>query len=152
MEPPSNRAPGRDPEYNSSSEVHRSEDENSTEGAEHGESRGLSDMLRKAMVAGLGSVFMSEGGVRALFKDLKLPKDVMGYMVSQAERSKSEFYRVIGDELRNFLESSALHKEISKLLADMTIEIKAEVKLRPESQGGPEVKVNSAGVRRSREE
>lgn len=151
MEPPSNRTPGNDPEYDFPSEAPRNEDEN-TESVEQGESRGLSDMLRKAMVAGLGSVFMSEGGVRALFKDLKLPKDVMGYMVSQAERSKSEFYRVIGDEVRRFLESSALHKELSKLLADMTIEIKAEVRLRPENQGGPEVKVKSATARRSHQE
>jgi hypothetical protein len=108
---------------------------------------GVTEMLRKAMVAGLGAVFMTEEGIRALVKDLKLPKDVMGFAVGQAERSKDELFRIVGVEMRRFFESAALRRELIKLLSEMTIEVKAEIRLRPES---PEVKVSTSTARRRR--
>lgn len=115
------------------------------------ESRGLSDMLRKAMVAGLGAVFMTEEGIRTYVKDLKLPKELMGFVVGQAERSKDELFRVIGQELRHFFESPALRRELTRLLSEVTVEIKAEIRLKPNGEVGlpePDVKVHSATARR----
>lgn len=115
------------------------------------EGRGLSDMLRKAMVAGLGAVFMTEEGIRTYVKDLKLPKELMGFVVGQAERSKDELFRVVGQELRHFFESAALRRELTRLLSEVTIELKAEIRLKPSGEGGlpePEVKVHSATARR----
>jgi hypothetical protein len=110
------------------------------------ESRKLTDMLRKAMVAGLGAVFMTEEGIRTYVKDMKLPKDVMGYVVGQAGRSKDELFRVIGEELRRFFESEAMRREFAKLVSNMTIEINAEIRLRPDGQK-PEIKLNAATAR-----
>jgi len=107
----------------------------------------VGDMLRKAVAAGLGAVFMTEEGIRALVKDLKLPKDVVGYALSQAERSKAELLRIIGEEARRFFESAALRREFLRLLSDVTIEIKADVRLRPDGQA-PEIKVRAASARR----
>jgi hypothetical protein len=118
------------------------------------ESRGLSDMLRKAMVAGLGAVFMTEEGIRTYVKDLKLPKDVKNFVIGQAERSKVELFRVIGDELHRFFESELLRREFVNLVSQMTLEVKAEIRLKPVGSGpdarsAPEVKVQSATVRRT---
>jgi len=114
---------------------------------------GVADMLRKAMVASLGAVFMTEEGIRTLVKDLKLPKDVMRFVLGQAERSKDEVLRIIGEEVRNFLESAALRRELMRLLSEMTLEVKAEIRLKPEGEGGglvPVVKVGEAIARRRR--
>lgn len=114
---------------------------------------GVADMLRKAMVASLGAVFMTEEGIRTLVKDLKLPKDVMRFVLGQAERSKDELLRIIGEEVRRFLESAALRREMMRLLSEMTLEVKAEIRLRPEGEGGamaPVVKVTEATARRRR--
>jgi hypothetical protein len=114
---------------------------------------GVADMLRKAMVASLGAVFMTEEGIRTLVKDLKLPKDVMRFVLGQAERSKDELLRIIGEEVRRFLESAALRREVMRLVSEMTLEIKAEVRLRPEGEGGalaPVVKVAEVTARRRR--
>ncbi len=114
---------------------------------------GVADMLRKAMVASLGAVFMTEEGIRTLVKDLKLPKDVMRFVLGQAERSKDELLRIIGEEVRRFLESAALRREVMRLLSEMTLEVKAEIRLRPEGEGGaavPVVKVSEATARRRR--
>ncbi|MGI5863456.1 MAG: hypothetical protein ACOX6T_15575, partial [Myxococcales bacterium] len=110
---------------------------------------GVTDMFRKAMVAGLGAVFMTEEGIRTMVKDLKLPKDVVGYVVGQAERSKDELFRVIGEELRGLFQSAALRRELVKLLSNMTIEVKAEIRVRPDGEA-PEVKVDAAARRRGK--
>lgn len=107
----------------------------------------LSDMLRRAMVAGLGAVFMTEEGIRTYVKDMKLPKEVMNFVVGQAGRSKDELFRVVGEELRRFFESAALKDELKKLISEMTIEVKAEIRLRPEGEA-PEVKVTETTTRR----
>jgi hypothetical protein len=113
-------------------------------------SGGVPDMLRRAMVAGLGAVFMTEEGIRALVRDLKLPKEVMGFVVGQAEKSKGELIRVVSEELRRFFDSPALRHEIIKLLSEVTIEVKAEVRLKPEGDKAvvPDVKVGEATVKR----
>jgi hypothetical protein len=120
----------------------------SDEAGEPAEGRRLTDMLRKAMVAGLGAVFMTEEGIRTYVKDLKLPKDVVGFVVGQAERSKSELFRVIGEELHRFFESELLRREVVRLLSEVTIEISAQIRLKPDGSGKPEVKVNSTTARR----
>ena len=114
--------------------------------------RGVPDMLKKAMVAGLGAIFMTEEGIRTMVRDLKLPKEVIGFIVGQAEKSKSDLTRVIGDEIRRFFENPALRQEIIKLMSEVTIEIKAEIKLKPEGTKGaidPDIKISEANVKRS---
>lgn len=114
---------------------------------EPGRAGGVAETLRKAMAAGLGAVFMTEEGVRAMVKDLKLPKDVVGFVVGQAERSKVELMRMLGAEMRRFFESAALREELVRLLSQMTIELKAEIRVRP-GGGATQVKVRTSRVRR----
>src|ERR1700734_4050538 len=74
------------------------------------------DLIRKAVVAGLGAVFMTEEGIRNLAGQLKLPKEVLGYIITQADKTKGDLTRVIGDELRRFLNSELLRQELLKML------------------------------------
>ncbi len=98
----------------------------------------MPDFVRKVAVAGLGAVFMGEEGLRALANQLKLPKEALGYLLQQAEKTKDDVGRVVGEEVRRFLQSDKLRDEFLKLLAGMTVEIKAEVKLVPDRLKGVE--------------
>ncbi len=115
---------------------------------------GLQDMLRKAVVAGIGAVFMTEEGIRTTLKDLKLPKEVIGFILGQAEKSKDELMRVLSEELRRFFESAQLRQELIKVLSQVTIEVKAEVRLKPEGEEPgkvePQVAVKDAQIKRRR--
>ncbi len=124
----------------------------------------IPELVRKVAVAGLGAVFMTEEGIRALAGQLKLPREVLTYVLGQAERTKDEVGRVISEEVRRFLQSDRLRDEFLKLLAGMTIEVKAEVKLVPDRVKGtadapslmPKVQVNelktSYGGKRKKDE
>jgi hypothetical protein len=110
------------------------------------------DLIRKAVVAGLGAVFMGEEGIRKLAGQLKLPKEVLGYILQQADKTKGDVSRVIGEELRRFLNSELMRQEVLQMLSGMTVEIKAEIRLRPDAdaKGGasPKVELTGTSVRR----
>jgi hypothetical protein len=112
------------------------------------------DLIRKAVVTGLGAVFMTEEGLRNLAGQLKLPKELLGSVAAQADRTKAEVTRVIGEELRRFLNSEVLRKELLQALSGMTVEIKAEVRLRPDPDGKgailPEVQLTDSRISRSK--
>jgi hypothetical protein len=105
------------------------------------------DFMRRALVGGVGALFLTEEGIRNLVGELKLPKEIIGALLTQADRTKQEVVHTLGVELRRFFESAQLHHELRKLLTDVTIEIKAEVKLRPDSQE-PSVESTKVHLRR----
>jgi hypothetical protein len=90
------------------------------------------EFMRKVAVAGLGALFMTEEGIRSMAGQLKLPKEVLGYILGQAEKTKDEVGRVVSEELRRFLQSEKLREELLKLVSGMTIEVKAQIRLVPQ--------------------
>ena len=106
------------------------------------------DFVRRMAWAGIGAVFMSEEGIRRLAGQLKLPKEALGFLLHQAEKTKDEIGRTVSDEVRKLLQSDRLRDELLRLIAGMTIEVRAEVKLVPDRVKGespsllPKVKVS----------
>jgi hypothetical protein len=92
------------------------------------------EFVRRMAVAGLGALFMTEEGIRNLAGQLKLPKEALGFILGQAEKTKDEVTRVITDELRRFLQSEKLRDEFLKLMSGMTVEIKAQIRLVPQDK------------------
>lgn len=90
------------------------------------------DFVRRMAWAGLGAVFMSEEGVRRVASQLKLPKEALGLLLQQAEKTKDDIGRLVSEEVRKFLQSDRLRDELLKAIAGMTIEVRAEVKLVPD--------------------
>jgi hypothetical protein len=89
------------------------------------------DFLKKAAVASLGAVFMGEEGVRTLAGQLKIPKEMLGVVLDQAEKTKDDLSRVVSEELRRFLQSDKVRREFLKLISGMTVEVRAEFRLVP---------------------
>lgn len=89
------------------------------------------EFVRKMAVAGLGAIFMTEEGIRNLAGQLKLPKEVLGFILSQAERTKDEIGRVLAEEVRRFLQSEKLREEFVKLMSGMTLDVRAQIRLVP---------------------
>jgi hypothetical protein len=68
---------------------------------------GISDFVRRAVSAGVGA----------------------------ASRSKDDIVRVAAGEVRNWLDRLNLHEELAKALAKLVIEVKTEIKFRPNEEG-----------------
>ena len=108
-------------------------------------SRMVPDLMKKLFVAGLGAVFTSEEGIRRIASEVSLPKDVASYLITQAQTTKDELFRIVAREIREFLESINLGAELTKILTSLTFEIKMQVRLLPNEEQNalrPSVKGN----------
>lgn len=104
-------------------------DDDATEEQRRG---GVTDFVRRFAAASLGAVVMSEEGIRKVAGQLKLPKEVLGLVLAQADKTKEDIGRVVTEEVRKFLQSDRMRDEFLKMIAGMTIEVRAEVKLVPD--------------------
>jgi hypothetical protein len=98
------------------------------------------DIVRRAVLTGVGALFMTEEGIRNLVGDMKLPKDALGFLLSQAEKTRTEVARVVTQEVRRFLESETLRREIWKLLTGVTLEVNASIQLKPGGESSVKAK------------
>jgi hypothetical protein len=116
----------------------------------------IPEIVRRTFYAGLGAVFTTEEGIRKIASDLKLPKEMANYLIQQAAASKDELFRVVGKELRGFLESVNISGELQKLLTSLSFEIKTEIRFIPndEAIGGvrPDLKVGRMALKRNRDD
>jgi hypothetical protein len=108
------------------------EDEPGTEAG----AKGLQDALRKVLLTGMGALFLTEEGARRLAREWKLPKELVGYLGAQASGAKDEVMRIFSEEVRRFFESEAVRREVTRALSSM-VEVKAEIRVRPDEQGEP---------------
>jgi len=111
----------------------------------------VADVVRKAVLTGVGALFLTEEGARKLAREWKLPKDLATYLVSQASGARDEVLRVMGQELRRLLDSETFRKEILKSLENMTVEIHAEMRLKA-ADGEPPPPVRVRVRRRAKAE
>jgi hypothetical protein len=94
------------------------------------------DVVRRALLTGVGALFMTEEGIRNAVGDIKLPKDALGFLVAQADKSRTEVARIVSQEVRRFLEGETLQREIWKLLTSVTLEVNASIQLKPSGEPG----------------
>ena len=90
----------------------------------------LGDLFKKVLTTGVTAAFMTEEGVRAVLKDLPLPKDMVGSLVENAKTTKSEFVASVKNELKTYLDKIDVTKEIDKIAEKYDFEIKATISLK----------------------
>jgi hypothetical protein len=95
----------------------------------------IADGVKKALLAGVGALFLTEEGARKIAREWKLPKELAGFLVQQAQGAKDEVLRGVGQEMRRFFESETFRKELVRLLGTMVVEVTAQVRL---SEAAPE--------------
>jgi hypothetical protein len=122
-------------------------DEEGGEDGGEGTRRFVTDAVRKAFLAGVGAIFLTEEGARRLAREWKLPKDVLGFVTAQAAGAKDEVLRVVSEEVRKFFQSESLRREFLKVLGSMSIEVNAEIRLKESSGGKAKVHVQKALVK-----
>ncbi len=90
----------------------------------------LGDLLKKVLTTGVTAAFMTEESVRALLKDVPLPKDIVGGLVENAKNTKTEFVAGVKNELKNYLDKIDLSKEIDKIVEKYDFQINATISLK----------------------
>ncbi len=115
-------------------DINRGDEPLDEEGSGFG-TKGLSDLFRRALMTGIGSVFMTEDMIRRTLSDMKMPKEAVAYVVSQADKTKKDLVSALARELRHFLDGLELQELISKSFENKTFEIHTTIKVIPDESG-----------------
>ena len=110
---------------------------------------GATDLIRRAVASGLGALFATEEGLRKVAGDL--PKEAVSFLAGQAQHTKDEVLRVVTNELRRFLDNLDLDAALRKTLANITLEVKTEIRFKPTEPGAAlkaDVRRMRVGIRR----
>jgi hypothetical protein len=84
-------------------------------------------------------VSMGEGGIKKA-ADLKLPKEVILYGKEQIGSFRTDITRIFGTEIKTFLGSINIGKELVKMLTMLSFEVKMQIRLVPNDRGGVDFK------------
>lgn len=98
-----------------------------SDGEKDGKVEGI---LKKVLTTGVTAAFMTEESVRALLKDVPLPKDIVGGLVENAKNTKTEFVAGVKNELKSYLDKIDISKEIDKIAEKYDFEVKATISLK----------------------
>ena len=101
----------------------------------------LVDIFKRAISTGAGVIFSppdAEGKRGAL----ELPKEVIQFLLGAADNLQESILRIIGAEIRKFLERLDIGGELQKILTSTSFEIKTEIRFIPNDQAvvSPKIK------------
>lgn len=102
--------------------------------------RVVSDLLRRGIEAGLGTLKQTDEALRTT------PKDVATFLISQLGDARSGLVRAVASEVGTFLREADIASEIKKMLSGMSVEVKGTVSFIPAENGElkPKLKVSAA--------
>lgn len=94
----------------------------------------LPSVLKRTMVSGVEAAQATEDVIRGMVGELKLPREVVTYLVDVADNTRREVVRVAAREFREFLESANLTEELVRILTSVSFEMKTEIRFVPNDQ------------------
>lgn len=87
----------------------------------------ISDMVKKVVLTGVGSIFLTEETIRNYLTDFKLPKELWAGLLENANKSKQEFMNSFAKEAANVLSHVDFAAEARKFFDGHRMKITVEV-------------------------
>ncbi|MCB0404553.1 MAG: hypothetical protein KDD51_07180 [Bdellovibrionales bacterium] len=104
--------------------------------SEKNESKGpLAGIVRELALTGLATVFMTEDSVRKYLKELKLPKELAGYLLESASKKKDDFYGLLAKEVGRVVSKVDVEKAVGKFLEGHEVKVTASFSFTPKKKG-----------------
>ena len=91
----------------------------------------IPELLKRAVELGVEKAADAPDAIKHLVSDMRLPKEVATYLLSQVEDTKNGALRVVAKETREFLEHTNLAHELQKMLTTLQFEINTTIRFRP---------------------
>jgi len=98
----------------------------------------IPELLKRAVELGVEKAADAPDAFRHLVADMRLPKEVATYLLSQVEDTKNGALRVVAKETREFLEHTNLAHELQKMLTTLQFEINTTIRFRPSNHESSE--------------
>ena len=98
----------------------------------------IPELLKRAVEIGVEKASHSPETLKQFVNDLKVPKEIASYLLSQVDETKNGLFRVVAKEMRDFLEHTNMAGEIQKLLTTVQFEINTTVRFSPNESPKPD--------------
>lgn len=87
----------------------------------------LSDMMKKVVMTGVGSIFLTEETIRNYLGKVELPKELWAGLIENASKTKKEFLLNFSKEAANILSQIDYAKEAQRFFDGQKVKISIEV-------------------------
>ena len=111
--------------------------------------RVIRDTIRRLVETGVEKIAEGPESLRNFVGDIKLPKEIAGYIFSQIDETKNGLYRVVAKEIRGFLQQNDLGEELARALAHLSVEITTQIRFVPSEDDRGSSKLGQPEVRAS---
>lgn len=91
----------------------------------------IPEIVRRAVELGVEKAQEAPDSLKQLIGDLKLPKEIAHYLLSQIDETKNGLFRVVAKEIRDFLEHTNFAGEVQKLLTTVQFEVNTTIRFTP---------------------
>jgi hypothetical protein len=91
----------------------------------------IPELLKRAIEIGVDRAQDAPESLKHFVGDLKLPKEIVSYMLQQVDETKNGLFRVVANEIREFLEHTNISGEMKKMLTTVQFEINTTVRFSP---------------------
>ena len=98
----------------------------------------IPEILKRAVEAGVSQAQHAPENIKTFIGDLKVPKEIASYLFSQVDDTKNGLFRVVANEMRDFLEHTNITGEMQKILTTVQFEINTTIRFRPNEPGPSE--------------
>ena len=90
------------------------------------------ELVKKILTVGVGTIFLTEEGLRALVSEIKLPKEMIGSVMDSANKTKNEFFqRLSSDVLDRFKDKISVSALVQEILEKNEIELHIKANFKP---------------------
>jgi hypothetical protein len=111
--------------------------------------RVIRDAIRRLVETGLEKIIEGPESLRNFVAEIKLPKEIAGYIFSQIDETKNGLYRVVAKEMRGFLQQNDLGEELARALSHLSVEINTQIRFLPSDDQAGRSKLGQPEVRAS---
>ena len=88
-------------------------------------------IIKRAVERGVERAQDAPDNVKSFLHDLKVPKEVAQYLLSQIDETKNGLFRVVASEMRDFLEETNFSGELQKILTTVQFEVNTTIRFTP---------------------
>src|ERR1700729_2951497 len=95
----------------------------------------IPELIKRAVEIGVEKAAEAPDNLKEFVGGMKLPREAANYLLAQVEETKNGLFRVVGKEVREFLEHTNLSGEMQKMLTTVQFEISTTIRFKP-NEGG----------------
>jgi len=94
----------------------------------------ISDAMKKVLLTGVGTIFMTEETIRNYLGEIKLPKELWQGLLDNAQKTKAEFLSALARETAGVLSRVDLPGEMRKFLEGHKVKVNIEFSFEKEKK------------------